>query len=484
MEFRPTPEQVAIIDSSKSGESLAVNAVAGAGKTSTLKLLADANSHRTGRYVAFNKAIVVEAERKFPANVACSTIHSAASRGTDRRYMHRLGGHRIQSKDIARKMGLQGFKAQTSNGAKWISEAFLGAMVMKTVRRFCSTGEPSIEPWMMPYPETMSDVGEDIMKELYDQFRGVVTEAAQKAWDNDLSQVQGELPYEHSFYLKSWELEGPDLHCDFLLVDEAQDLSGVMLSIVEHNRQQGAQIIAVGDQQQQIYGWNGAINALDKLQFDNRLDLTGSFRFGADIADAANFVTSKLASQTLVRGLGPEGTVGPIDDPRMFLARTNAATFRQFFNEVDKGRRPHIVGGGGDVISFAKAAQDLMDGRPCTHPDLSWAGDWGDVLIYVNQDELGGDLKLFVDLVQDYGTARIISAMARQPKAEAADVVLSTAHKAKGLEHRRVRLLGDFPVESPSAEELRLLYVAITRAQVALDIESVAYMTKFTEAAK
>ena len=65
MEFKPTPEQTAIIDASTSGESVAVNAVAGAGKTSTLKLLADANSGRSGRYVAFNKAIVVEAEHKF-----------------------------------------------------------------------------------------------------------------------------------------------------------------------------------------------------------------------------------------------------------------------------------------------------------------------------------------------------------------------------------------------------------------------------------
>ena len=52
MEFKPTPEQTAIIDASTSGESVAVNAVAGAGKTSTLKLLADANSGRSKRYVA------------------------------------------------------------------------------------------------------------------------------------------------------------------------------------------------------------------------------------------------------------------------------------------------------------------------------------------------------------------------------------------------------------------------------------------------
>jgi superfamily I DNA/RNA helicase len=57
---------------------------------------------------------------------------------------------------------------------------------------------------------------------------------------------------------------------------------------------------------------------------------------------------------------------------------------------------------------------------------------------------------------------------------EDADVTVSTAHKAKGREWDAVQLAGDFPEpEKQGDEELRLLYVACTRAKRELDIEAV-----------
>ena len=68
-------------------------------------------------------------------------------------------------------------------------------------------------------------------------------------------------------------------------------------------------------------------------------------------------------------------------------------------------------------------------------------------------------------------------ALNRTVEADGADLVISTAHKSKGREWKSVRLMDDFLRSSPSGEsnagpdpsELRLLYVALTRAKEQLD---------------
>ena len=71
-------EQKKIISEAKSGHDLVIQALAGTGKTTTLKLLAESLFDKRGTYIAFNKAIVDEAASKFPENVRCKTAHSLA----------------------------------------------------------------------------------------------------------------------------------------------------------------------------------------------------------------------------------------------------------------------------------------------------------------------------------------------------------------------------------------------------------------------
>jgi superfamily I DNA/RNA helicase len=55
-----------------------------------------------------------------------------------------------------------------------------------------------------------------------------------------------------------------------------------------------------------------------------------------------------------------------------------------------------------------------------------------------------------------------------------ADVTITTAHKAKGLEWSKVRLANDFKVPTdnvnPTTEETNILYVAASRALHQLDL--------------
>lgn len=272
----------------------------------------------------------------------------------------------------------------------------------------------------------------------------------------------------------------PIISADSILFDEGQDASPVMLSIVA--QQTEAQLILVGDSYQSIYGWTGAVDALERADpTAPRTWLTRSFRFGPEIAEQANFVLRSLGAPVTVTGAGPAGEVGPIDDPDAMLFRTNAKAVATALQELRAGKRVALVGGADDVIAFAKAAEQLRDQGWCSHPELSCFSNWGEVQDYVEHDPNGSELKLLVGLVDDFGADVIISELQRCTDERRADVVLSTAHKSKGREWGRVRLAGDFPDpenRDVSDEDKRLLYVAATRAKAALDVTAVKFFER------
>jgi hypothetical protein len=82
--LRPTGEQQAILDGFATGADLVIQAGAGSGKTSTLKMIGERAGRRRGVYVAYNKAIANDAKRSFPSNITCATAHSFAYRRAQR----------------------------------------------------------------------------------------------------------------------------------------------------------------------------------------------------------------------------------------------------------------------------------------------------------------------------------------------------------------------------------------------------------------
>ena len=248
----------------------------------------------------------------------------------------------------------------------------------------------------------------------------------------------------------------------------------MMLSIVM--QQKNAQKILVGDSQQSIYQWIGAVNALQNTGIKNKVFLSQSFRFGPAIAEMANKVLTVLNAELRLRGLESiDSRLDYVDRPDCYLTRTNATAVRRLLVELAQGQRPHLMGGGKDVMSFAEGAQKLKNGMSSEHPDLACFASWTEVQEYVNHDPQGDELRLLVKLVDDFGPFEIIQAIRGMSSEDRASIVISTAHKAKGREWHSVELGDDFPTPKegeglPSDEELRLLYVAITRASHVLDI--------------
>jgi superfamily I DNA/RNA helicase len=80
-----TDEQAKILEDFKKypDKDLIINAYAGTGKTTTLKMIAEENPRVKFMYLAFNKKIVEEARKKFPKNVTVKTAHALAYQGVE-----------------------------------------------------------------------------------------------------------------------------------------------------------------------------------------------------------------------------------------------------------------------------------------------------------------------------------------------------------------------------------------------------------------
>jgi hypothetical protein len=471
MSFSPTPEQTAALDAFATGKDMVLEAGAGTGKTSTLKLMAESTDRR-GLYLAYNKAIQKEAEGSFPSNVNCRTAHSLAYAAVGKNFRSRLNGARVTSRQQVEALGIpyMGFAVGEIQIAPWQ----VASLVMQGVARFCNSADEEITKFHMPRLDGAEEVQADL-----DSF---LLPFAKKAWA-DLQKPAGKMRFTHDHYLKIWALTKPKINVGFILFDEAQDANPVIAGVVAD---QDCQKVMVGDRSQAIYGWRGAVDAMSNFE-GIVLPLSQSFRFGPAVADEANKLLNFLDAPLRLSGFEKiASTVEPVDSPDAILCRTNAECIRQAMSFQEIGKKVAIVGGTGEIKKFAEAAQDLKQGKQTRHPDLMAFDSWMDVQEYTKNDE-GRDLRVMVKLIDEYGADAIIRvADQSEGREENADIVISTAHKAKGREWLTVKIAGDFQPpedgESLSRPEAMLIYVAVTRAQHKLDRSGVAWVDGLTSA--
>ena len=153
------------------------------------------------------------------------------------------------------------------------------------------------------------------------------------------------LPFTHDMYLKRFEMgSGVSGEFDYLLVDEAQDLNPVLVSLVKKSR---LPAIIVGDPFQSIYAWRGAVSAM-KMFKGPTLPLSQSWRFGEDVARIANHLLNKTSDglPRPVRGRPNHTTTvshypGRAPVGSFIIARTNARIFEGL---VQMPRTFHVAG--------------------------------------------------------------------------------------------------------------------------------------------
>jgi hypothetical protein len=458
----PTTEQVEAVTAFASGQRLAVEALAGTGKTTTLTMMAKERP-KTAVYVAFNKAIVNDAKGKFGSHVDCRTAHSLGFRAVGKDFKSRLDAPRLKPRDIMNVLGCEKARVTLGPGRRLDPEG-VASHAWRTALCFSKSTDFELTEDHVPRPPGISDEAFRLLAETVLPF-------AAAAWA-DLSQVNGRLKFDHDVYLKLWQLSGPKIAADYILFDEAQDADPVMLDIVQS--QSHAQQVFVGDRFQAIYEWRGAINAMEAVEVEQRAWLTQSFRFGGAVAEEANkFLRLLKATQTVVGNPGRDSSVGLIRRPTTILTRTNSHAVAHVIDALDRGGRPALVGGAQEVVKFAEAAETLMAGQPTVHPQLACFAGWEEVREFVqsaSQQEVG-EMAMLVRLVDSFGARRLAAILRKCVEEDRATVVISTAHKAKGREWSAVKIGADFQaVEEMSPEELRLAYVAVTRAIDRLDV--------------
>lgn len=458
----PTDEQQAILERAPA-ETMKVLAGAGCGKTSTLEAYGRRWPGR-GLYLAFNNSIAKEAARRLPENVEARTAHSFAYRGLDvQRFNDRLE-KRLTLEHLDRFPG-------AVRGVAGVPLKRVGPAILRTIEAFLACeGDKMVR--------AHCDIEDAKQNRAIREMAGAITLKLLRFADNDL-------PFSHDVYLKRFEMKHRIKGYDYLLLDEAQDLNPVLISIA---RKAKMPIVVVGDPYQSIYRFRGAVDAMG--QFDGReFPLTQSWRFGAEIATLSNRILAHSSTPPRHRMRGSpsieteitrySGKVGS-QPGTAILARTNARLFESLAS-ID---RPfHLVGGLKDLRSQLRSAEALRSGRHryVSDPSIARFATWKALEAAAEQGD--SEMRRMRGIIDKHGDRlspllERLTQLHRDDEA-AAQIVVSTTHKAKGREWDTVVVLDDFEAPAELAarqrgdatkaddadQQINLLYVACTRAR-------------------
>lgn len=485
--FAPTAQQVAIINAARAGERFVVEAGAGTGKTTTLAQAAEATGTR-GLYLAYNKAIVLDAGGAFPDYVTCSTAHSLAYRAGGFAYSSAIKSGAIQGWQLAKAVGVKRWQ----HGGFKLSGPSVASIARRTIKRWAGSTDFDINWWHVPVPDNIR-----IDKEASTALREYVLPYAKKIWGIAYRPGQALIRFDHDWYLKLFSMSMlpaqaavgmtpgtvPQLPYGIVLFDECQDADPVIRHVFEN--QLNSQLIAVGDSQQAIYAWRGAVNAIAAFREAGAqmYPLTTSWRFGQTIADEANGWLDLLGADIRLDGNpGLESRIEEFDRslPHAVLCRTNAGVMEAVLRGVTAGRPTAMVGCGKEVTGLAGALCKLYDGRPTDHAELVGFDTWTDLVNYAEGPDCDNiTLRMLVKLSAKYTPDEMARALGECTDEKNASLIVSTAHKSKGRQWQRVAIGGDFEPGRASSNEtdpdgidrpaLRLAYVAVTRAREVLD---------------
>jgi hypothetical protein len=505
--FKPTQEQ---IDINSAAEKLAeigqgalkIIAFAGAGKTSTLDLLGrNAFVNMRGTYLAFNSVIAEDARRKMPRNIQSSTIHSLAISTTGMRpgEFKNINTHLLRQ--VIPQDGL--LSSAQAGGAHYVSQM---KWIAEALKRFCISdserpGETEIRYVLDDYIGMPLPMMEREVQRSLEQRRT----AARQLLERHLLPTWEKISTEPRYYsfdsiVKSFSLSDDAVEAafstsDFVLLDESQDLNGMMRVIARKACDKRRILVAVGDPWQQIYTWNGAENALEYIDGDEYY-LTQSFRFGNALAHVATSLLSskpEKAPTKAVRGNpGVETEIaydGDISVGDTVICRTNSGLLAAAIRCAKRKMSIHVLKGIDDLIAEINSGVALYENRKqqVTHSTFKCFETWEECCVVAEESKDEPLIKL-IETIRSGRAKRDLDAVkaANVSSPEDADVVFGTAHKAKGSEFESVVINDDFPSDQKLAaryakardstspdrdrqikaalEEWHVKYVALTRA--------------------
>lgn len=487
-----TQEQLDIINAKE--QSFKINAVAGSGKTTTLLEYAKRNNDLKILYLAYNKSLQLEIQEKLKEynlpHMQVSTIHALAFKGIQA-YQYTLCND-LKVQVIERV--LCEYEAIINQRNNYFPVAEYIALMKDLVNFYCNSSLIALDKNLLEKYKTQGDLGAKLLELLNKDENKALAHlkfilSAMKNKKIDAT---------HDFYLKMFYLNKKactSLNYDLILVDEAQDISDVMIGIVEA---QSCRRIYIGDSFQQIYSFRYAINALNKIELPS-YSLSKSFRFGDNFAkklqDNLNKLY-KLNTKNLIKISGidkkTDSTSKCVDTNKPFtvIARSTFGLAQEIVHYIHDDKKVFFEGGYASysfmnqtVYSVFYLKQKKFD--KITMPEIKEFESINELEEFAKETK-NQDFLNVIKFINTYGDnvfeinkkikERLVT------KKEDADIIFTTTHKSKGLEYKQVIMSNDFiskkEISNPKnkisvlqiLEELNIYYVAATRTKDAVEL--------------
>ena len=495
IEYEPSQYQKAIFDYIQHEKgNLVVEAAAGSGKTYTLvKALSLIPQDKRVLMTAFNKDIVKELTKKvkeFP-NVEVRTLHGLGMILTTRGLG--IGGMKPEGYKYTQLI-YNHWQDLTKTNINKLSRNARKSFVENT-KKLVDFGRFYLATTRSEMIELMTKYDIPCVADEVDVALKVMAIGGKNLDSIDYTDMIW-MPHIYDLHLEECEY-------DFIMVDECQDLNVAERNLVLRCLKKGGRLIAVGDSNQCIYGFSGSdpdsFRAIQSIPNTVSMPLSISYRCPESVVKfAQNLVPSIEAKQGAEEGVILDCvSLDDVHDGDMVLCRNNAPLLQVYCKLLEQGKRAYIRGS--DV---GKNLQNIVIG---THKDY----------LYTNLKRDGVFIRLYEDLfnsrkaiMERYGisqedamkhetiqakldmiralevlgadlttteelTKKIEDIFPKNDKGEG--IMLSTVHKAKGLEADNVFIACASLMPSKSAldewqvqQERNLMYVAYTRAKKVL----------------
>jgi superfamily I DNA/RNA helicase len=267
-------QQLDIFECAKNNESLLVHAGPGSGKSTTLVGVANEIEDKQVLLIVFNNAIANELQEKMPSNVIVSTMHALGNsivREYPGKFEFNKWLHDKKFGSLDKKINQVFFYALRDQGFDF-GEA---NQMIKYLKDVCDKlrlhlvddydNEEKIVEVLNYYNLPLERI--DLIKECMLRMNNALRF---KSWVDYTDMITA--PTLFDMPLDNVKVKGiPYSFFDTILIDEAQDTSSAVISLIE-KMFLGKQIIAVGDPNQSINGFAGALpDSMEQLK--TRLNL-------------------------------------------------------------------------------------------------------------------------------------------------------------------------------------------------------------------
>lgn len=466
MTFTPTEEQRSIIAAARETEdNLLVSALAGAAKTSTLVLLAEALPELEILCLAFNKKIATEMQERLPPNCKAMTLNALGHRTWADATGKRL---RIEA-DKTYKLMSAVIEEQTRSDARELYENMAELMRLVGFGKACGyipTGSYDRAKRLMDDEDFFPHIEQKLSHLEQAVIREVTLRSLKLAFD-------GTCDFDDQILMPT-VFHGAFPRYKLTLVDEAQDLSA--LNHATLRKMVGTRrLIAVGDANQAIYGFRGAHeDSMAKLResFSMReKTLSISFRCPQEVVKHVQWRAPHMRWPDWAK----PGSVITLDswsandlaEDGVIICRNNAPLFGTAIRLLKNGRTAELDGK--DVVKSLTKVMRKFGGSDLPQQRVLDAVDvWEEAECGKNKPSAHARIRDRAECMRIFArqgkTLGDALSYAQHLMQMHSPLKLMTGHKAKGLEFHNVYFLDEHLV-SDEQQDPNLRYVICTRSQ-------------------